>query len=114
MEIKIAKKGNARGTLGWLVRGLEDGTVKLVEGTVQKTNQHCLVMEITDDRYTDDRYIIAAYNQYNLIASDGVSGYDSYDITHDDIYHTYPTYTTPACRRKISEIARAWCDNLNM
>lgn len=85
MEIKIKKIGNARGTVAWLIRGLEDGSLTLVESSIRS---HSLWLRSGDGLV--DQIIAVLGDEYEPVAIEMV--------------------VTNACRGALNTIARAWCE----
>lgn len=105
MEIKIKKMGIAQGTVGWLSKGLESGTLTIIEGTLKKTGSHGLWLKGTEGF----SQFLAAFNQYGLDARDG--NFQKYD-TADDNQDRLGVWTDAAWKT-LMKISKAWCDECN-
>lgn len=105
MEIKINRKGNAIGTVGWLCKGLESGTLTLQEGHTKNKGYHGLWLKGPDGL---SEYI-AGYNQFDLEPQDGYPC-DRYEVADD---HWRRLALTPAARRTLDAIAKQWCIECN-
>lgn len=105
MELKIKKIGVAKGTIGWLSKGLESGNLTIIEGTLKKTEHHGLWLKCPDGF----SQFLAAYNQYGLDACDG--NFQKYDTA--DNYQDRLGVWTDAAWKTLMEIAQSWCDECN-
>lgn len=105
MNIKIIKNGYKVGTVGWLAKGLEDGTLTLKEGTMRNGNHHALWLKGPDDL----SQFLAAHNQYGAQATDNVPGWDKYMPEIEPLDGIF----TPACRAALISISEQWCADCN-
>ena len=105
MDIKIAKKGNAKGTIGWLAKGLENGSLKIEEGAMQRNGNHGLWLKGTDGL----SQFLAAYNQYALSPTEyeRANTYELAEMEDNTIG------CTEACWESLRKIATAWCEECN-
>lgn len=108
MEIKIKKCGNTRGTIGWLARGLENGSLKITEGK-RKNGKHGLwLTEHGPENKKTDEWFLAGLDPYD---NDGYMGhpirYESYG--NPDGFHCW----TEACGRVLDSIVEQWIDEMN-
>lgn len=105
MDIKIAKHGNAKGTIGWLAKGLENGTLAIIEGALQKNGNHGLWLKGPDGL----SQFLAAYNQYNLSPAEYERS-NTYELTEIE---DNTIGCTEACWASLRTLAQAWCDECN-
>ena len=105
MDIKIAKIGNAKGTIGWLAKGLDSGSLTLSEGAMQRNGNHGLWLKGPDGL----SQFLAAYNQYGLSPAE----YDranTYELAEEE---DNSIGCTAACWASLRKIAKSWCDECN-
>jgi len=102
MEITIKKIGNTWGTVGWLAKGLENGTLKISEGK-RKNGKHGLWL-----KDGEDSYFLAGLDPYD---NDGYMGYPvQYEVYYsEDVF----SMCTPAGNRTLQSIAKKWVEEMN-
>lgn len=107
MEVKIKSIGEAKGTVGWLAKGLESGELYLEEGTLSRNGNHGLWLESkTDPKVTT---FLAAFNQYGLTASECAEA-NRYTVA-DDFFQGQ--WGSDAFWFTLRTIAKQWCDECN-
>jgi hypothetical protein len=107
MEIKIKRCGAAKGTTGWLAKGLETGDLYFMEGTLAKNGNHGLWLKSHTDQNSST--LLAAFNQYDLTESE-CRGSNRYTPI-DDFFQGQ--WGTDAFWESLQNVARAWCDECN-
>ena len=118
MEIKIKKIGYKVGTVGWLAKGIEDGSIKIVEGITKLDNKHGLWMKHspkeTNGKKVYESMILAVFNPYDLSPRD-FDGAHSFVIAPQEGDMWCPgddIGCTNACWDTITEITQAWIDHV--
>jgi hypothetical protein len=116
MEIKIKKIGNARGTVGWLSAGFENGTLEIVESTMERNGNHGLWIKeykMIEGKQTKVlSQFLAAYNQFDLSPAE----YDdacTYQVADKNEPDTRKGLWTDAAWETLMKIAQDWCDICN-
>jgi hypothetical protein len=108
MEITIKKMGNTWGTVGWLAKGLENGTIKISEGK-RKNEKHGLWLSETKENKKDS-YFLAGFDAYD---NEGYMGYPvQYELYNGDEVNVFKI-GTPACNRTLQSIAEQWVAEMN-
>ena len=105
MELKIKKIGVAKGTIGWLAKGLESGTLTIIEGTMKNSEHHGLWLKGPDGL----SQFLGGFNQYNLDPQDG--NFQKYDKAEE--YSDRHGLWTDAAWKSLMQIAETWCDECN-
>jgi len=105
MEISIKRIGYKIGTIGWLRNGLEDGSIRIDEGTLKSNGHHGLFL--TSDPI---KQFLAAYDQYNC--GDRVLTAKRYEPAQPEERHR-DTLLTDAAWEALMDIADQWCDQCN-
>lgn len=101
MEIKVKKIGEKQGTVGWLAKGLGNGTLTLDEGYLKAGNHHGLWLKNGGNL----SQFLAAFNQYDE------EGGACYDVA--DNYEVRLPIWTDAAWESLLMIAQKWCDQCN-
>jgi len=109
MEITIKKIGNTWGTVGWLAKGLENGTIKISEGK-RKNGKHGLwLSEVKENK--KDSYFLAGFDVYD---NDGYMGYPmKYELYDGNGEVDALKIGTPACNRTLQSITEQWVEEMN-
>jgi len=109
MKIKIAipKIGFTKGTVGWLLKGLGDGSIKITEGTGKNNGKHGLWISYPDQGSAKGSNCLAIRNQWDF--RDG----KEYRITYIDPREEARIWT-PAAQKALEQVARDWCDKCNV
>jgi hypothetical protein len=105
MNIPIKSIGYNIGTIGWLAKGLESGTLKLEEGKLKSNGNHGLWLKGEREQF------LAAFNRFGFTTGD----YNldiKYNIAGDYPNDRDPIWTNAAWD-KLMEIAQKWCDEKN-
>jgi len=102
MEINIVKKGHNVGTIGWLAKGLDDGSLALNEDTLKSNGHHGLWLD-----GPGLSQFLAAFNQLGLDGNDFVHYAIACDLTDRQ------TLWTNAAWGVLMDIAQQWCDQCN-
>jgi len=105
MEIKIKKIGTRKGTIGWFSQGLENGYIYFQEGHT-KDGKHGLWLCFCDAENEKKLPIyIAGYNEEYT---------RKYAINLEFQNRTDMEFVTPTTIKTIQNIAKAWCDEMNL
>jgi hypothetical protein len=105
MEIRIDRKGNNLGTIGWLAKGLESGELKISEGSMKKNDHHGLWLS-----GGGVNQFLAAFNQYDHKAYDHYADAFKYETAN---YDDRGPWFTDAAWEVLMTIAQQWCDQCN-
>ena len=114
MEIKIKKMGNARGTVGWLSAGLENGTLKIIESTMKANGNHGLWLKGHDKEGRENlSQFLAAYNRYNLSPQEytNACSYETVDQNRGECDRE--GLWSEAAWNTLMSIAEQWCGTMN-
>jgi hypothetical protein len=110
MDIKIKKIGNTWGTIGWLARGLENGTLTIKEGK-RKNGKHGLWLNEARENGKIESYFLAGFDPYN---NDGYMGHPmQYELYYGTGEMSAFDMGTPACSRTLKAIAKQWLNEMN-
>lgn len=116
MEIEVKAIGTARGTVGWLAKGLKDGSLIIREGSMKSTGNHGLwlkdKMEGIDGKKHDGKLsqFLAAFNPYGLDHRYDGPEYSRYSTADDE---DREGLWSDAAWESLMVIARQWCDQMN-
>lgn len=104
MEISVKRIGSAKGTVGWLAKGLETGALVLEEGRIKGNGHHGLWI-----KGEGISQFLAAWNVYDLSAHvlPNAASYHPADA------HEREGLWTDAAWESLMSIARQWCDACN-
>ena len=105
MKIKIKKIGIAKGTVGWLAKGLGNGSITLIEGKMKNSGHHGLWLTGPDGL----SQFLGGFNQYNLNKQDG--NFQKYDIAEE--YTDRHNIWTNAAWKNLMTAAEMWCEECN-
>ena len=110
MEIRIERKGKKQGTIGWLAKGLEDGSITIAEG-ITGTGKHGLWLKYPDAAGVKHSQILAVRNPHNLTPGDYYDCY-AYEVAlrngSDGWSQGDLIDCTDACWLTIRRIASDW------
>jgi hypothetical protein len=102
MNINIKSIGYNVGTIGWLAKGLESGSLKLEDGELKSNGNHGLWLK------GERQQFLAAFNFY------GFDRLENFEIKYEiaEAEQRDPIWTNAAWD-KLMEIAQNWCDEQN-
>lgn len=112
MEVKIKRIGERKGSVGWLQKGLEEGSIYFEENFLIYNRCHGLWITGLDKNGKEifSQYL-AGYNQRDSNKYD--ISYKVFQINSCNTSGTEIDFVTPACRKTIMCIAQAWCKEMN-